>query len=100
MITGNGCSTIALAIVVVVLAGLASTLFARLTENSSYQRAAQRACYACLGLVGAATIVALSLVPGFWLVPGGGFSLMVLGATCQFSRSEAPSRYATAAYRR
>lgn len=74
------------------LLGLTSAAVARLSEGSSRQRSGQRLFLACLGLVGAATVVSVFLGPGCWLSSGTTFSLMVLGATCDFNHSrKAPS---------
>jgi hypothetical protein len=74
------------------IVGLASAAVARLSEGSSRQKSGQRLFLACLGLVGAATIVSVFMGPGCWLSSGTTFSLMVLGATCDFSYSrKAPS---------
>jgi hypothetical protein len=69
------------------LVGLASVAFARLCEGSACQSSGQRVFFACLALVGAVAMFSVFLGPGFWLSSGTTFSLMVLGATCDFSRS-------------
>ena len=67
--------------------GLASAWFARLSEGSAGQTTCQWLFFCCLTLVGIATITALQLGPGSWLTSGSTLSLMVLAATCDFSRS-------------
>jgi hypothetical protein len=69
------------------LLGLTSAAVTRLSEGSSRQKSGQRLFLACLGLMGAATVVSIFLGPGCWLSSGTTFSLMVLGATCDFNAS-------------
>jgi hypothetical protein len=71
----------------VLVAGLLSALAARLGEGSRHQTTCQWAFLICLGLVGATTIVTLAGAPGAWLGAGATFSVMVVGTTCDFSRS-------------
>jgi hypothetical protein len=78
-------------IAVVQVLGLASAWLARLSEGSRRQTSCQWLFFACLMLVGAATIVALHFGPGFWLTAGGTLSVMVLGATCDFTPAARPN---------
>jgi hypothetical protein len=68
------------------LVGLASALFARLSEGSSGQSAGQWLFLVSLGLVGLGTMGALSMGPGYWLSSAATLSLMIVTATCDFSR--------------
>jgi hypothetical protein len=66
--------------------GLGSAWLARRSEGSSLQSRFQQFFVVSLLLVGAATILAMGLGPCSWLASGTTFSLMVLGATCDFHR--------------
>ena len=67
--------------------GLASAVFARLSEGSSGQAVGQWLFLLSLGLVGLGTMVALSMGPGYWLSSAATLSLMIIAGTCDFSRS-------------
>ena len=71
--------------------GLASALVARLTEGSCCQATTQQIFFACLALVGMATMFLLGMRPGYWLSSGATLSLMVLAATCDFRHARRPS---------
>ena len=72
--------------VVVLTIGLFSGLAARVSEGSRHQTACQTIFLICLAIVGATTIVSLGGKPGAWLGAGATLSVMVLTATCDFSR--------------
>jgi len=65
--------------------GLMSAWAARVSEGSSGQTASHLLFFACLALVGTATVVALAIGPGCWLTSATTLSLMVLMVTCDFS---------------
>jgi hypothetical protein len=67
--------------------GFVSAFIARISEGSSHQTISHLFFYACLALVGATAIVALSVGPGCWLASAITLSAMVLIVTCDFSRS-------------
>lgn len=67
--------------------GLLSAVVARLSTGSRCQCSTQWLFLGCMALVGVATMVSLSLGPGFWVTSGTTFSLMVLTATCDFGQS-------------
>jgi len=69
------------------LLGLLSAWIVRLSLGSRRQTPCQHVFLAFLGLVAAATMVSVSTGVGSWLTCGTSFSLMVLTATCDFSRS-------------
>lgn len=66
--------------------GLGSAWLARRSEGSAWQSRFQQLFVVSLFLMGAATILAMGLGPCGWLASGTTFSLMVLGATCDFHR--------------
>ncbi len=80
-------SVICRLLLAVQLLGLFSAWIARLSEGSSRQAISQRFFLGFLVLVGAATLVAFGLGPGYWLSSGAVLSVMVLAATCDFERS-------------
>ena len=81
-------SSIALwACVAAQILGLVSAWCARLSEGSTRQTPCQWVFFACLILVGIATMLALRLGAGTWLTSGGTLSLMVLTVTCDFNRA-------------
>ncbi|NUQ62551.1 MAG: hypothetical protein HUU20_08685 [Pirellulales bacterium] len=82
-----GIHTTLLLYVLVLLVGLSSGLAARLSEGSRLQTAFQTAFLVCLATVGGTTISLLGSAPGAWLGAGATLSVMVLTATCDFSRS-------------
>ena len=67
------------------LLGLLTAWLTRITEGSWCQSWCQWAFFACLGLVGVATVVSIGLGPGCWLPSGATLSSMVLAAICDFS---------------
>jgi len=69
------------------LLGLLSAWCARLSEGSRCQTSFQRLFLACLFLVGGMTIASILIGSGCWLLLGITLSLMVLTATCDFTRS-------------
>jgi hypothetical protein len=81
-------STTALWILVAAQAvGVASALFARLSEGSPHQSVCQRLFYAVLPLMGAATMVSMAVGPGCWVACATTVSVMVLTVTCDFRSS-------------
>jgi hypothetical protein len=70
--------------------GLASAWMARLSLGSRRQGPFQALFIVCLILSGATTVAALPLGPGCWLTASATFAIMVLTATCDFSRSSRP----------
>src|SRR5205807_2201261 len=73
--------------------GLTSAWLARLSEGSRRQTWCQRFFFACLAMVGVATVVSMALSSAAWLICGTTLSLMVLAATWDF-RSHAPAEAA------
>ena len=67
--------------VLVQLLGLASVLFARLSERSRAQNYSQRCFFGCLCLVGCAALGAVLLGNGYWLSCGTTLALMAVGVT-------------------
>jgi hypothetical protein len=74
----------------VLILGLLSGLAARVSEGSRHQTACQAAFLLCLAMVGITAIFSLGGAPGAWLGSGATLSIMVLTATCDFSRSRDP----------
>jgi hypothetical protein len=68
--------------------GMASAAMARVAEGSRRQSACQNLFFACLVLIGLATIVAIGLGLGCWLSCGVVLSVMSVAATWDFGRSE------------
>jgi hypothetical protein len=64
--------------------GLASTWLARLSEGSRSQAPCQWLFFACLGLIGLLTLLAIALGPGYGLACGTTLAVMVLGAIWDF----------------
>jgi len=75
-------------IVVIQALGYLSAWAARCSEGSRHQAWFQRLFVVSLLLVGGATIVSLGVGPGCWVSCGTTLSLMVVGATCEFTRSD------------
>jgi hypothetical protein len=75
---------------VIEIVGLASAWMARLSLGSRRQRPFQALFIVCLLLSGATTVLALPLGAGCWLTASTTFAIMVLTATCDFSRSGCP----------
>jgi len=73
---------------VALVVGLVSACAARMSVGSRCQSVCQTTFLCCLLGVGLLTMAAAGLAPGFWLVSGATFSLMVLTATCDFRRSD------------
>ena len=67
--------------------GLTSAFVARLAEGSRRCGSCQRLFLAFLLLIGAATMVAVVLGPGFWLTSAVTLALMVLTVTSDLGRS-------------
>jgi hypothetical protein len=67
--------------------GVLSACIARLSEGSSRQAVSQWAFFATLSLMGPATIVALTVGPGYWLACSASLAFMVLVVTCDFRGS-------------
>lgn len=74
--------------------GLASAWLTRIGETSRHASSCQWLFFACLGLVGLATIAAILCGPVFCIATGATFAVMVLAATWDFSggRVWAPRR--------
>ena len=72
---------------VIQVMGLISAWLARLNEGCRGQTVCRWFFLGCLGLVSLATMISPNLGPGCWLASGTTLSLMVLAATCDFSRS-------------
>jgi hypothetical protein len=66
---------------VLVLAGLASAWFARLSEGSAVQTLFQRIFLGCLALVGGAAILSALVGQGSALASGAALSVMAVAAT-------------------
>ena len=75
------------ALVAIQILGMISAGVARLSEGSRSQASCQGFFFALLFLVGIATVVAVTLGPGCWLISSSTLSLMVLTVTCDFGRS-------------
>jgi hypothetical protein len=74
--------------------GLISAAMARLGEGSDWQPATQHLFIVCLALVGMETMLALALgLVGYWLPSAATFSVMVIAATCDFSRTQGASSW-------
>ena len=72
--------------VLVQLLGIASMLFARVSERSKAQHYSQRCFFGCLVLVGSAALAAVSLGSGAWLSCGITLAVMAVGATIDGGR--------------
>ena len=72
---------------VVELLGLVSAWAARLSEGSQRQTLCQHLFFACMALVGTATLVSFGLGPACWLASAVTLAVMVLTVTCDFSRT-------------
>jgi hypothetical protein len=68
--------------------GVASAWLARLCEGSPRQAASQRMFFGVLPLMGAATMVAFAVGPGYWLACSTTLAFMVLTVTCDFRSSK------------
>lgn len=66
--------------------GLISAIMARVGEGSPRQTASHACFFACLAIVGAATVMALAVGPGCWITSATTLAVMVLIVTCDFSR--------------
>jgi hypothetical protein len=77
-----------LAIVAIQIAGLFCAWITRCSEGSALQPLCHRLFFGALLLMGGATVVALGIGPGCWISCGATLSIMVVGVTCEFSRSE------------
>jgi len=66
--------------------GLVAAWVTRRSEGSAHQTCCQRVFVGSLLLVGLTTIACVSLGAGYWLCCGTTLSIMVVGATCEFSR--------------
>jgi hypothetical protein len=84
-------STMVWGLAVIQVIGLVSAWLARASEGSRRETSCQRIFFACLGLMGLATMAAFSLSPGWWLTSGATLSVMILVATCDFERSWQPA---------
>lgn len=73
--------------------GVTSGCFARLSEGSACQSLSQRTFLVALALMGAATIVALAVGPGYWLGCSASLAAMVLTVTCDFRGSRESSTW-------
>jgi hypothetical protein len=74
--------------------GLMSAVAVRLGEGSAWQLATQRLFFLCLALVGIETMAALvEGQVGYWLPSAGTLSVMVIAATCDFSRTQSPDSW-------
>jgi hypothetical protein len=69
--------------------GLVSAAMTRLSEGSGWQPATQNLFFVCLALVGTQTMLAPALgLVGYWLPSAATLSVMVIAATCDFSRAQ------------
>jgi hypothetical protein len=66
--------------------GLGSAWLTRRSEGSPVQKFSQGFFVVSLVLVGAATIAAMGLGPCAWLSSGTTFSVMLVGAICDFPK--------------
>lgn len=66
--------------------GLATACLTRTSQGSRMQSTVQLFFFVSLLLVGAGTIVAIGLGPGYWMASGATLSLMVVAAVCEFDR--------------
>jgi len=71
----------------ILVTGWLSACAARLSVGARQQGICQSVFLFCLVLVGAVTVLALGMAPGFWVVSGATFSIMVLTATWDFGQS-------------
>jgi len=78
-------------LIAVQVLGLLSAWVARLSEGARCRGYAQCVFLGCLVVVAGTTIVALGLGPGYWLITGMTFPLMVLTVTCDFSHTRRPT---------
>lgn len=67
--------------ILVQLLGIASVLYARLSERSRAQNYSQRCFFGCLFLVGGAAMGAVLLGNGYWLSCGTTLAIMAVGVT-------------------
>ncbi len=75
---------------IVQVAGLVSAWLARLSEGSANQASCHRLFFACLGVIGAATMLSVALGPRYLLISCITLSVMVLVAIWDF-QAEAPA---------
>jgi hypothetical protein len=68
--------------------GLVAAWATRRAEGSRHQTHCHALFFVAMIVVGAATAAATLLGPGYWLVCGTSFSVMVVGATYDFRGSE------------
>lgn len=80
-------STVFACAALVQVLGLASVVFARLSERSPAQDFCQRIFFGCLVLVSGAAVAALCLGNGYWASCGTTLALMAVGATYDGGRS-------------
>ncbi len=71
------------------IAGILSVVVARLGERSQGAAAFQRTFFFCLFAVGLATVSAIYLQAGSWLLGAVTLGVMAIGATLDFSSSQA-----------
>ncbi len=69
--------------------GLVAAAIARFSEGAGCWKACHGVFLGCLAVVGLMTAVSVTLSPGYWLMSGTGFSVMVLSATWDFGRPRA-----------
>ena len=77
-------------LIFVQIAGLISAWLARLSEGSRTQAPCQWLFLALLGLVGTATMAAVTLGPRYWLASGATLGVMILGAVWDFRAQPRP----------
>lgn len=80
-------------LVLIQIAGLGSAWLARLYEGSRREASCQGLFLACLALMGASTLIAVSSGPKYWLACAATLSVMVLAAVWDFSPQAQPRRY-------
>jgi hypothetical protein len=69
--------------------GLASAAMTRVGEGSAWQPVTQQLFFVCMALVGAETMLALGMgLVGCWLPSAATLAVMVVAATCDFSRAQ------------
>jgi hypothetical protein len=73
---------------IIQIVGLASAWLARLSEGSPRQASCQRIFFACLGLIGLATMLSVTLGPRYWITTCTTLAVMVVGTIWDF-RAEA-----------
>jgi hypothetical protein len=69
------------------LLGVSTACLARFSEGKPHQVVCQWLFFGILPLVGLATMVALTIGPGYWLACATTLALMVLTVTCDFRGS-------------